>query len=120
MALICLRHCREVFLGKILLNGTNFDLIRCFVLLKTGFFIQSILNIEKAVIIDKPLYHYFTKQRSAINSFRPANKLGAEKSLYILDKFLSVAKKIPIEKRKYESGMSNIYYGQLKMIFCYL
>lgn len=75
------------------------------------FYAEYFRYIKSITIVNDALYHYFQRENSAMHVFKPASLLGIQKSVYILDKFLTLARQTSINNALYEPWMARRYMG---------
>ena len=73
------------------------------------FYTQYLSHCKKEIIIDKPLYHYFQREGSLINTYYEETDNGIRKGQYILHKFEAILVDAGIPKEWYKVQLSQRY-----------
>lgn len=77
------------------------------------FYAQYLSRSKKEIIIDKPLYHYFQRNGSIINTYYEETEIGIRKGRYILQQFETILEKANIPKVLYYKQLSQRYFQSI-------
>lgn len=73
------------------------------------FYTEYCKYVSNIYLTNNTLYHYNQNPESLTHTFRPTTLLGITKSIYILNKWLSLVRNSNIEKSKYEPLIAKRY-----------
>lgn len=75
------------------------------------FYADYFRKVSSVRVIQEPLYHYYQRESSLMHEFKPASQIGIQKSIYILNKFHSIAGEMSIDSTIYEPYLYKRYLG---------
>lgn len=74
------------------------------------FYTQYLSRSKKEIIVDIPLYHYYQREGSIINTYYEETDKGIEKGRYILQQFENYLLNANIPKEWYSTQLSQRYF----------
>ena len=77
------------------------------------FYTQYLSRSSKEIIVDIPLYHYYQREGSIINTYYEENETGIEKGRYILQQFEYYLQNAEIPQEWYYIQLSQRYFQSI-------